>query len=55
MGWGAANLPHGVVEWILNILGWLLTIGALTFGAPFWFDLLTKMNSLRATGPPATT
>jgi hypothetical protein len=55
VGWGAANQPEGGTEWFLNVLGWLLTIGALTFGAPFWFDLLTRMNSLRATGPPPTT
>ncbi len=55
VGWGAANRPQGGAAWLLTVLGWLLTIGALTFGAPFWFDLLTRMNSLRATGPPATT
>ena len=55
VGWGSANQPQGGGEWGLTILGWLLTIGALTFGAPFWFDLLTRMNSLRATGPPAKT
>ena len=55
IGWGSANQPHGSAAWWLTILGWLLTIGALTFGAPFWFDLLTRMNSLRSTGPPAKT
>jgi hypothetical protein len=55
IGWGSANQPHGTAAWWLTILGWLLTIGALTFGAPFWFDLLTRMNSLRSTGPPAKT
>lgn len=55
VGWGAPNRPHGGVGWVLTVLGWLITIGALTFGAPFWFDLLSRMNSLRATGPPATT
>jgi len=55
VGWGSANQPQGGGEWGLTILGWLLTIGALTFGAPFWFDLLTRMNSLRSTGPPAKT
>ena len=55
VGWGAPNRPHGGSSWLLTVLGWLITIGALTFGAPFWFDLLSRMNSLRATGPPATT
>ena len=36
--------------WLLKLLGWGLTIGALTFGAPFWFDLLNRFGSLRASG-----
>lgn len=56
VGWGSDNRPHGGTGWGLTILGWLLTIGALTFGAPFWFDLLSRgMNSLRLTGPPTKT
>jgi len=38
-------------EIFLKLLGWSLTIGALTFGAPFWFDLLNRMGSLRGSGP----
>ena len=41
VGWGDANRPQGGAAWLLTVLGWLLAIGALTFGAPFWFDLLT--------------
>ncbi len=26
--------------WVRKLLGWGLTAGALTLGAPFWFDLL---------------
>ncbi len=36
--------------WLLKLLGWGLTVGALTFGAPFWFDLLNRFGSLRAAG-----
>lgn len=36
--------------WLLKLLGWGLTVGALTFGAPFWFDLLNRFGSLRASG-----
>jgi hypothetical protein len=41
----------------MNLLGWLLTIAALTMGAPFWFDALSKVIGLRATGlkPKSTT
>jgi hypothetical protein len=38
-------------------MGWLLTAGALSLGAPFWFDLMNKIINLRASGkkpePPA--
>ncbi|HTI08219.1 MAG TPA: hypothetical protein VL832_06670 [Puia sp.] len=31
-------------------LGWLLTALAISLGAPFWFDMLNKVVSLRAAG-----
>ena len=31
-------------------MGWLLTAALLMLGAPFWFDLLSKLVSLRNTG-----
>lgn len=36
--------------------GWLLTFLAISLGAPFWFDTLSKLARVRATGtpPPAT-
>ena len=33
-----------------TIVGWLLTIAAISLGAPFWFDLLGKIAHLRASG-----
>jgi hypothetical protein len=39
-----------------TLLGWLITALAITLGAPFWFDLLSKLMSLRGAGkisPPA--
>jgi hypothetical protein len=36
---------------VLVIVGFLITIIALTPGARFWFDLLGKLGSLRSTGP----
>jgi hypothetical protein len=33
-----------------QVLGWLLTAAALTLGAPFWFDLLSKFINLRGAG-----
>ncbi|HTE26961.1 hypothetical protein [Flavitalea sp.] len=37
-----------------TLLGWLITALAITLGAPFWFDLLSKVIKLRGTGPVAT-
>jgi hypothetical protein len=34
------------------ILGWLITALAITLGAPFWFDLLSKFMQVRATTKP---
>ena len=32
------------------IVGWILTIAAISLGAPFWFDLLSRISHLRASG-----
>ncbi len=39
---------------VLAFLGWALTAAALSFGAPFWFDLLLKLVNIRNTArrPP---
>jgi hypothetical protein len=34
--------------------GWLLTILAISLGAPFWFDLLGRFSRLRSSGKPET-
>ena len=41
-----------VSGWVIAIVGWLITIGAISMGAPFWFNLLNKVASLRSTGDP---
>ncbi len=33
-----------------HFFGWLLTIFAISLGAPFWFDLLKKFVNIRAAG-----
>jgi len=38
----------------VKLLGWLLTAFAVSFGAPFWFDALSKLGSLRTSGPKPT-
>jgi hypothetical protein len=48
--WTPSQDPNG---WrlILKLLGWGLTAFAVSFGAPFWFDALSKLGSLRTSGP----
>jgi hypothetical protein len=57
VGWGSqgpqgkdrdlSNLP----AWSLHRLpGWILTVAALSLGAPFWFDLLSRFARLRSAG-----
>jgi hypothetical protein len=47
------NLPIGWTQRpaTLPIVGWLLTIIAVSLGAPFWFDVLLRISNLRAAGP----
>lgn len=42
-----------IVPIILMIPGWLFTAIAISFGAPFWFELLNQFVNLRSTGPKA--
>ncbi len=45
------HLPLGAGSWLIKLLGLLITVLALSLGAPFWFDALTKLGSLRQAGP----
>jgi hypothetical protein len=37
---------------VLVLVGFVIMIISLVPGAQFWFGLLTKLNTLRTTGPP---
>lgn len=62
LGWGAEQRPPGVgnddevsfqtvAAWsVSHLVGWALTVLLLFLGAPFWFDLLSKLVSMRAAG-----
>ena len=58
LGWEFAfgdeptQLPNDFVAWLAKLSGLLLTVGAAMLGAPFWFDLLSKVTRIRATGAP---
>jgi hypothetical protein len=55
-GTGAEQIPNTFDSILAKILGLLITVAALTLGAPFWFDLLSKFVRVRGTGapPPST-
>lgn len=36
--------------WLERVIGWFLTILAISLGAPFWFDLLNKIVNIRFAG-----
>jgi hypothetical protein len=44
------EIPRGGSAWLLKISGLLITMIALSQGAPFWFDLLKKIVNLRLAG-----
>ena len=64
LGWGNYNNNKtiwGKIKYILyetfceswsRFLGFLITALAISLGAPFWFDLLSKIVNLRSSGKP---
>jgi hypothetical protein len=56
LGWSADDprtMPSwGFMVWLSKVSGWLLTAVAISLGAPFWFDLLSKFMIVRSTVKP---
>jgi hypothetical protein len=53
IGWNSSVLNYlfsNPSHFFLSLLGWLITSFAIALGAPFWFDLLNKLVSIRAAG-----
>ncbi|MCI0431475.1 MAG: hypothetical protein L0210_13175 [Rhodospirillales bacterium] len=48
VGW---TEPIGTYNWYLKPLGLLITAIAVSLGAPFWFDVLGRVNAIRSAGP----
>lgn len=49
--WSNENVPWASFQAaVLTLLGWALTIAAISLGAPFWFDALGRLAHLRTTG-----
>jgi hypothetical protein len=49
VGWGV-HKPDDSLGWLSKILGLAITAAAASLGAPFWFDVLNRMGSLRNVG-----
>ena len=53
IGWHKGDLSRvfaSVPSFLTAILGWLMTAVAASLGAPFWFDTLNKIVTIRAGG-----
>lgn len=57
IGWHSLQLStqgQGALPWTWyasKLAGWLITICAASLGAPFWFDMLSRIANIRGTGP----
>lgn len=49
LGW-ETELPSNINGWLIKALGIILSAGAATQGAPFWFDILKKLVNVRGSG-----
>ena len=49
IGW--SDQQRDGVWWLLHILGWILTAALISVGAPFWFDLLSRLTAVRSPRP----
>jgi hypothetical protein len=47
LGWDGKDFKLNNSSGWLSILGWLITALAISLGAPFWFDLLSKIVNIR--------
>jgi hypothetical protein len=52
LGWSHTTSPHSFWAGLGKVLGLLVTAFALALGAPFWFDLISKVSRVRGSGPP---
>jgi hypothetical protein len=52
IGWGEHNgLPKDVIGGFGKVIGLLITTLAISLGAPFWFEVLRRVNAIRSAGP----
>lgn len=51
MGWETEEIPNGNAlwgYWLRKLAGLIISIGALSAGAPFWFDMLKNVMNIRS-------
>ena len=46
------DIIYNILPLISLCMGWLMTAFAVTLGAPFWFDILSKLMTVRSTLKP---
>jgi hypothetical protein len=54
LGWTGSAVPRSTTGIVTAVAGWILTIFAISLGAPFWFDTLSRFSRLRSSGKPET-
>lgn len=51
LGWHPdAMRSNGPLDWFERVVGWLLSVVAISLGAPFWFDTLNRFMNIRSAG-----
>ena len=51
LGWDWEEVrARSCLQWLGRAVGWIVTIAAVSLGAPFWFDLLGKVANLKGAG-----
>ena len=53
--WKKTHTEAGMRSWMWNVipghlLGWIITLLAVSLGAPFWFDTLNRFVNIRGAG-----
>jgi hypothetical protein len=48
--WNGSEIWGSLLNWLILAVGWLITILAVSLGAPFWFDTLSRLSNLRMAG-----
>jgi len=52
LGWTGMADWNSPAACLTHVAGWLVTMVAVSLGAPFWFDMLNKVVNVRSAGKP---